>query len=177
MYKSIKSFCLSLLIVSVFSVGSAMSADVAKIGVFDVQRFMENSKAGQNVREVLNKKRNQFEQSLKEKGGSIQKLREQLELGSSVMSPQKQEEKRREYRILVNDYKEMDQRYTEEIKKAEVEETRKIFDQLDKILDKIGKEENFLLIVHKSAVLYSPDQLDITDRVIKIHDKEYGANE
>jgi len=176
MKRTIVFFLASLTIMSFVCSGIAGAADIAKIGVFDYQKFIENSKAGQNIREILNTKRSQFEEKLKEKAGEIQKIRDQLEREALVMSPEKQEEKRRDYRIQINDYKEMDERYTKEIKRSELEETKKLFEQLEGILNKIGKDENFLLIVHESAILYSPDQLDITDRVIKIHDKKFGAN-
>ncbi|MGE4518085.1 MAG: OmpH family outer membrane protein [Desulfobacteraceae bacterium] len=177
MKKTTIFFLASLVVMSFVFSGIAGAADIAKIGVFDYQKFIENSKAGQSIREILNTKRAQFEDKLKEKAGEIQKIRDQLEREALVMSPEKQEEKRRDYRIQINDYKEMDDRYTKEIKKTELEETKKLFEQLEDILKKIGKDENFLLIVHESAILYAPDQLDITDRVIKIHDKKFGAND
>ncbi|MDY0131420.1 MAG: OmpH family outer membrane protein [Desulforegulaceae bacterium] len=166
-------FLASLAILSFVFSGIGGAADIAKIGVFDYQKFMVNSKGGQNIREILNTKKTQLEGKLKEKAGEIKKLGDQLEREAFVMSPEKQGEKQREYRIQVNDYKDMDEMYAKEIKRAEREETKKIFDQVDEILKKIGKEENFLLILPQSTVLYSPDQLDITDRVIKLHDKQF----
>lgn len=177
MKRSVVFFLASFAAIFFLFSGIGAAADIAKIGVFDYQKFIENSKAGQSIREILNTKRSQFEGKLKAKADEIQKIREQLEREALVMSPEKQEEKRRDYRIQINDYKEMDERYTREIKKTELDETKKLFGQLEGILKQIGREENFLLIVHQSAVLYSPDQLDITDRVIKIHDKKFGANE
>lgn len=177
MNRNLKILIGSFFIVSMIWVSGAMAADVAKIGIFDYQRFIENSNAGQNIRKILNSKRVEFEKKLKKKGEEIQKVREQLEREAMVMSPEKQEEKRREYRIKLNDYKEMDNRYTKEIKQTELKETKKLFGELEDIINKIGKDGNFLMIVHQSAVLYSPSQLDITDKVIKIHNKKYGSND
>ena len=171
-------FFLGLLSVTFFLFsGTAGAADIAKIGVFNYQKFIENSKAGQNIREILNTKREQIETKLKAKADEIQKIGAQLEREALVMSPEKQAEKRRDYRIQINDYKEMEEIYSREIKKTELDETKKLFEQLDEIISKIGKDENFLLIVNDTALFYAPDQLEITDRVIKIHDKKFGAND
>ena len=37
---------------------------------------------------------------------------------------------------------------------------------IDKIVKEIGKKEGYLLIVNKLGVIYSPDSIDITDKVI-----------
>ena len=177
MFKKLRILTVSVLIISFCFASAAMSADVAKIGVFDYQRFMENSKAGQNLRKILNTKKDLFEGKLKEKRAELKRLREQLEREAMVMSPEKQKEKIREQRIKVNDYNELEARYTQEIKRAEFQESKKLFSQIKEILEKLGKDENYLLIVHESAVLYAPGQIDITDRVIKTHDKKFASNE
>ncbi len=176
MEKLFKTLFISFFIISFFTVSSVIAADVAKIGVFDYQRFIENSKAGQKIRKKLTDKKNEFESKLKKKAGEIEKLREQLSKEAIVMSPEKQEEKKREYRIKINDYKALENSYTKEIKTIEFQETKKLLGQLKELIDKIGKDENFLMIVHEKAVLYYPNQLDITDRIIKKHNKKFGKN-
>lgn len=177
MFNRLIKIVAALFIVSCFGISSAYSADVAKIGVFDYQRFLGNSKAGQKIRQALNTKRNEYESKLKDKREELKKIREQLEREAVVMSPEKQEEKKREYRIKVNDYNELDSRYTKDIKQTEFTESKKLFTQLKEILTKLGKDENYLMIVHETAVLYAPDQIDITDQVIKTHNNKFGTNE
>lgn len=176
MQKLIKIITITSLILSFGLTSGVMAADVAKIGVFDYQRFLQKSDAGQKIRGLLNSKKTQFETKLKQKKAEVQKLREQLEREAMVMSPEKQEEKVREHRIKINDYNALEARYTKEIKFLEFQESKKLFKQVSDILNKIGKDGNYLLIVHQNAVLYAPNQIDITDTVIKKHNKKFATN-
>ena len=43
---------------------------------------------------------------------------------------------------------------------------------IDEIVKEIGKKEGYLLIINKFGVIYSPDSIDVTDKVIgKLHKK------
>ena len=37
---------------------------------------------------------------------------------------------------------------------------------IDEIVKEIGKKEGYLLIINKFGVIYSPDSIDVTDKVI-----------
>jgi outer membrane protein len=37
---------------------------------------------------------------------------------------------------------------------------------IDEIVKEIGKKEGYLLIINKFGVMYSPDSIDVTDKVI-----------
>ena len=37
---------------------------------------------------------------------------------------------------------------------------------IDKIVSDIGKKEGYLLIINKFGVIYSPNSIDVTDKVI-----------
>jgi len=153
-----------------------MAADVAKIGVFNYQKFLANSKAGQKVRALLNIKKKQFEKKLSAKRDEIQNISKELDRESMVMSPEKQKDKMRAQRIKINDFKDMEKRFTQELKKIEYLETKKIYKEVVGIIEKLGKKANYLLIVNEKAVLYSPSQIDLTDKIIKVHNKKFSSN-
>jgi len=69
----------------------------------------------------------------------------------------------------VRDYQRLVQDSQNEVKKKEGEITGGILKELRDIVDKIGQEEGYSLILEnvEGIILYSRKDLDITDRVIK----------
>jgi outer membrane protein len=147
--------------------GESPAADVAKIGVVDIQRILENSNAGKAAQSELKKQKDQMESDLKKKGSEIEELRNRLERESMVMSKETLEEKEREVRILMNDFQSLQKRYRSELQALE----RKLMGELQKdileLVNEIGKREGYLLIVSRIGVLYSPQSIDVTDELIK----------
>jgi outer membrane protein len=52
--------------------------------------------------------------------------------------------------------------------------TKPIIDKINKILEKIGKDEEYDLIMdaRMGGVVYAKEKFDLTDRVVKILNKE-----
>ena len=65
--------------ISLLWAGSVYAADVAKIGVVDLQRLMETSDPGKSAQAKIKKQKDKMELELKQKGAEIEELRKQLE--------------------------------------------------------------------------------------------------
>jgi outer membrane protein len=159
---------LTVLAMLVFA-GSAVAADVAKIGVVDFQRLFENSDAGKQIKEQITTQGKKMESELKEKGAEIEEMRKRLEREALVMSKEMREEKERDFRIKVNDIKVLKKKYESELQELQ----QKLMGGLQKetlsIIEGIGKQEGYLIIMDKRGVLYAPVSIDVTDEVIKQH--------
>jgi len=61
----------------------------------------------------------------------------------------------------------------EEMIRAQEKEKKRIFKELSKVIEKIGSEGNYALIMEKRAggVLYWADSIDITEELIKAYDQ------
>jgi outer membrane protein len=159
-----------LLIVCFFSLlwlNSVNAADVAKIGVANLQRILETSNQGKSAQEEIKKQKDQMEQELKQKGGEIEELRKQLERESMVMSKEKREEKEREVRIKLNDFKSLQKRYRTQLQNLEKKLVNALLEEVSSLVEEIGKKEGYLLIINNAGVMYSPNSINITDKVIK----------
>lgn len=164
-----QKICITLIILILGLTFSAFGADVAKIGVFDFQRIINESSAGKMTRNEISKKGTEFQTKLKAEKEQLDEMKKAFEREALVLSPEKQAERQREFRIRVNDFKKMQDDFGKEFKGLEVKLLNKIQEQIFKIADEIGKKEGFLLILEKKAggVIYHPDQLDITEKIIK----------
>jgi len=147
--------------------GQAVAADVAKIGVVDLQRVLETSNPGKSAQAEIKKQKDAMEQELKEKGAEIEQLRIQFERESMVMSKEKREEKEREGRIKLNDFKTLQKRYRSELQDLEQRLVSELRTEVNSLVEEIGKKEGYLLIINNFSVMYAPGSIDITDQLIK----------
>ncbi len=151
----------------IFCINSLYAADVAKIGVIDLQKVLETSNAGKTIQATLKKQKEKMEADLKAKGTDIEKISKRLERESMVMSKEMREEKEREQRIKINDFKTLQKKYRTDLQKLEVQLMNQLQKDVKELVDSIGKKKGYLLIVNKYTVLYSPGSIDITDDLIK----------
>ncbi len=148
---------------------SSYGADVAKIGVVSFQKILEKSDAGKKATAEINKRGKEMEASLKKKGEEIDAIKKKLEREALVMSKEMREQKEREIRISINDFKTLKNKYMADFKEHEARLVRGIQKEVLKIVTEMGKKEGYLVIFEKreAGVLYSPDTIDISDRLIQ----------
>jgi len=157
---------------------SSYGADVAKIGIVDFQRILKTSSAGKKATDEINKQGKKIEADLKKKGEEIEATKNNFEREALVMSKEMREEKEREIRINVNDFKILQKRYVAEFKEHEKRLVGRIQEEMLTIIDEMGKQEGFLLILEKreAGVMYSPNTIDITDRLIQKYNSNFARN-
>jgi len=149
------------------SVGAAESN---RIGIVDFQRLLENSEAGKKAQTEIKGQHERMVASLKTKEGEIEELRKRLEREALVMDKGMREEKEREYRIKVGDLKDLQQKYNGEIQMVEARVIGRIQEEVLRLVEKMGKQDGYLLILEKrnAGVMYAPNTIDITDKLIPL---------
>jgi len=108
-----------------------------------------------------------METDLKQKGAEIEEIRQRLEREAMVMSKDAREEKEREARIKLNDFKTLQKRYRTELQNLEKKLISQIQDEVTTLVNAIGKKEGYLLILSNIGILYAPNTIDITDKLIQ----------
>ncbi|HSQ85529.1 MAG TPA: OmpH family outer membrane protein [Desulfobacterales bacterium] len=159
-------------------VASSFGADVAKIGVVNFQTILEKSDAGKMAMAEINKHGKELEANLKKKGKEIEEAKNKLEREALVMSKEMRDEKEREIRINTNDLKILQNKYTADLRQLEAKLVRNIQKEVLEIIAEIGKKEGYLVIFEKreAGVMYSPDTIDITDRLIQKYNSIFSKN-
>jgi len=153
------------------------AADVAKIGVVDFQKVLTTSSAGKKAQVKKKKKGKKMEAELKEKGAVIEKQRESFERESLVMSKEMRDQKVRELRIMVNDFKTLQKRYSQEFKRYESGNVKSIYQEIRLIVEELAKKEGYLLVIERrdGGLLYFPKSIDLTDKVIQAYNAKVAA--
>jgi len=151
---------------------SLFSADqTVKFGSIDVQKVLNDSDSGKKAKadlEVLIKSK---QATIDEKGKIIEKLKSDIEKQASVLSAEARKAKEDELEKVLREYQRLVQDSQAEIKKKEGEHTDTILKDIREIIDKIGEEEGYTLIIERGMVLYSNKGIDITDSIIKKYDE------
>ncbi len=170
-------FFMTVIMAVIGIAGSAHAADIAKIGIIDAQRILETSSAGKAAQAQIKEKSVRMAEELKKRGGEVEQIRTQLEREAMVMSQEKREDARREFRIKLNDFKGLEKRYRGELKQLEQRLVGRIQSDIISLTQEIGKQGGYLLIINKPAVLYSPTSIDITDQVIQKYNAKYAKGQ
>lgn len=158
------------LIVSMALMEKGSSADDGiKIAYVDLKVILNESDAGKKAKAELESLIKTKQAAIDEKGKSIEKLKGEFEKQASVLSPEAKKSKEEEIERLLRDYQRLVQDSQGELKKREDKYTESIIREIRDIIDKIGKEEGYSLILEnvEGIILYSKKDLDITEKVIK----------
>ena len=149
------------------SANAAFAANVAKIGTVDLQKIFASSSAGKAAQAKLKQEKDKMELELKRKGAEIEELGKRLERESMVMSKEMRDEKEREHRIKINDFKNLQKKFRGELQVIERQLMNELKQDIDKVVNQIGKADGYLLIINIIGVLYSPNSIDVTDKLIQ----------
>jgi len=151
----------------------ALGEDSIKVGLIDIQRCLDESKEGQKVLELLKKKKEVLQRQLDTKQRELLELRKELEKQAMMLSMDAQDDKRRAIERKTRELDYFFKDLNEEMMRAQEKEKKRMLNELGKVIEKIGSEENFTLIIEKRAggVLYRADSIDITEKVIRAYEK------
>jgi outer membrane protein len=156
-----------------FFQSSQAASQPAKVGVMDLDKFQKTSKAFQTTAAAMKKKFEELQKKLDDERAAVTKLEEDFKKQSMMLSLDAQEGKQRELEKKRRYYKYLYEDSTQEMKDTEMEAIKKIMKELEKIVEKIGEQEGFTVILEKRTLglVYYNKAVDVTDRVVEAYDK------
>jgi outer membrane protein len=162
----------SLVIVLLMLTGtSALAAEVitVRIGYVDLVKALNESESGKKAKTDLEFLIKTKQTTIDEKGKAIEKTKADLEKQTSVLSPDARKAKEEEMERLLRDYQRLVADSQNEVKKKESEITGDILKDLRAIVQKIGEEEGYTLILESAEgqILYAKKEADLTEIVLK----------
>jgi outer membrane protein len=147
-------------------------AQSVKIGTIDLQRILKESKRSQKEHEAFNKKKDALNKEVNKKEEEIRVLKESIEkkLTSGMLNEQARRDLEKEYQQKVRDYEYFKRDTGIEAQRLYQEMYLRVLKGVNTVVNKLGEEGNYTLVVDLAAIAYAPDGLDITDQVIKAFD-------
>lgn len=151
----------------------AFAADI-KIGYVDFNKVQVESKAGKNAVKTIETMFNDKQAQLDKRQKELEKLMDELDKQAPMLSADVKKQKEDK---LQKDYKDL-QRFKadseEELNKKKTDIAQTMLQEVSGIIKKYGNEEGYTLILERTVVLYAPDAVDITEKIIKAYDATKG---
>jgi len=153
--------------------GSVLAADL-KMAYVDIQRAVNESNAGKDAKKLITKDVEKFQRLIADKQKELQTMKESLEKQALMLTPDARANKEKEYQNKLREFQRWGEDTQNEINQKRMEMERKISIGLLKVIQKVGADEGYTLILEKNEniVLFVSKTIDITDRVIKAYDAQ-----
>jgi len=136
------------------------------IAVLNMQKAVAASEAGKAAQEMVKSKVEELQKKLQDEEGKITALKQEMEKKNSVWSDTVKEEKTIELQKLVRDLRTKRDDANLEIKMLREQQLGPILEQMETVVKEVAQKKGYVLIMPKSAVLYSADQIDITEEIV-----------
>ena len=144
----------------------------SRVGFIDVQKAVISTKEWKKQFETFKKDFAKEKKKIKARENRIKKMLQDLTKQGFVLDPElkkKKEEKFRKEKVAFERYV---QDKNAEFGNNEKEMTQKILEKMMKIIQKIGKEKKYTMILEQKAVLYHDTGNDLTTLATKTYDRK-----
>lgn len=155
------------------------AAAPTKIGVIDVRRLVSNSEAGKKALAELEALRDSKSANLEALSAELEQLQTQLTEGRLSLSQERLNELNRELEDKSTAYRRQVQDAERELQAAQARSLGAIEQEVLPLIQQIGAEQSFAVIlsITDGGVVYAPDQVNITDEVVRRYNQLKAAGE
>lgn len=150
----------------------APAGAAAKIGIVDMQRILRESKAATAARNSLLKDMEGKRKQIEAKAKTVQTLEQEIAKLPPTTPQEQQRQKADQLKHEVRELTNLRQDIEMEIKNKDQEMARKIFGEVMQIIRNYARTERFNLIMERSTIVMAEENLDITERILKIYDSQ-----
>jgi len=150
------------LILCLFLLPAAFSADM-KIGYINMRRAFYEYKKTKDFQKELEEKDTLAKEEFEKKAENFRKMRDEIDM----LSDKAKEKKQAELREKAKELDEYRKTKGEELIRWRDEKIREINKDLMDATGGFAKKNNYDIVLDKMAFVYSPEEYDITDKVLK----------
>jgi len=169
----LKKSCLAIVVLIIVGgwSGSSLAADL-KIGYVDIQKAVNESQAGKEAKKSIAKELEKYHRQFLDKQKELQTMKESLEKQAPMLNPETRTAKEKELQNKIREFQRWQEDIQNEVNQKTKEMERQISLGLQKVIQKLGADEGYSLIIDKNEVivLFASKAIDLTDKVIKLHD-------
>jgi outer membrane protein len=154
------------------AIASPSTADI-RIAYVDMQKALTDSKRGQSAQQEYEKEVRGAQIELDKKKAEFERLQNDFAKRRDSLSPEARVERGEELLSLEKDLKRSFEDSQGALRRKNAALVGKLVDEIREVVDVVGKEQGFTLILEKGgqSVLYADTSIDITNDVISAFDK------
>jgi outer membrane protein len=167
-----KILAISLLLMMIFST-HAMASQL-KIGYANLQRALNESEAGKRAKTTLKAEAEKYRKLITTKEEKLLKLKTEIDKKLSVWNQETKEKKVKGFQTNLKEFQKTTRKYDTELKNKKAQTEAGIINELREIVKAIAKKKNYTFILESSAgaILHAPENVNITDELIKQYNKK-----
>ncbi len=161
MKRTIISLVAFLIICSFCSISHAKEL---KIGCVNFLQVFNEYKKTKDYDDALNKKTDEKEKQLKDKGAELEKMQSRL----SVLKEKEKEKEQLKFDQAEKEFQQLRRQSLLDLRKERDEKMKEIIDDIEKTIKDYAQKNNFDLILRGDTVLYGNKNIDITNDILKL---------
>lgn len=153
---------------------SSASAEELKVGFVDLQRALNEVEEGAAAKAKLKREFDKKQAELDGKQNELKALKEDLDARGLMMTAEAKQEKLAELQKKLMEVQQLYMSLQQDLSKKEAAVTSGIFAKMGTLLETMGRDQAYTMIVEKSAVLYAKGHIDLTNELIRRYNQAYG---
>ena len=159
-------------VVLVVSLMALPAFAAVKIGIIDIQKVLREAKAAKSVHDAFLKDVNAKKADIAERQKKISQMDNELKNAGKKLSAAERKERKEKLDKEIKELNRHSSDFNEELKKKNVELTRKLIGEIRDVAKTLANDENYTVILEKgaAAVVASDDAADVTDKIIRLYD-------
>jgi len=152
---------------------SAATAEEPKIGFIDVQKAISSTREWKKGFAVFKTAFKKQKAVIVQKENKIKKMLEDLNKQSFILDPKLKKKKEDQFRKEKTAFERYVEDQNKDFAQKEKEMTRKFLKRIIEVIQKIGKERKYTMIMEKKSILYHSPGHDLTDQAVRVYDRTY----
>lgn len=148
-----------------------------RIAVVDLQRALVETDQGRRAKNQLKSLFQKRQEELDARQEALKRMRDEIEKQKNTLDRASLQRRMEEYQKQFVELQQNFLEYQQELAQREAELTKQILVNLQDVIRQIGRQENYTAIFEQSGVVWSPQHLDLTDRVVQIYNRQYPVRD
>jgi outer membrane protein len=149
-------------------------AQTPGIAVIDPQKVVQNSEMGKKALAEIKTLKDKKQAEIDQRQNSIQSMRDKLEKQRDILSTEARDKLQSDIQKAQTDLRRFSEDSEAEIQKELGKAIKGIEDKVLPIIQKMGEERGYQVIIQKDQLVYFSAKNDITDEVIKLFNAAVG---
>jgi outer membrane protein len=143
-------------------------AQTTTIAVIDPQKVVQESEMGKKALAEIKTLKDKKQQEIDQRQASIQAMRDKLDKQKDILSADARDKLQSDIQKSITDLRRLSEDSEAEIQRQLQSAIKNIEDKVLPIIQKMGEERGYSVIIQKDQLVYFSAKNDITDEVIKL---------
>lgn len=148
-----------------------------RVAVVDIQRAALETEQGRRAKNQLKGLFQKRQEELDGRQQALKRLRDDIERQKNSLDRATLERRMQDYQKQFVDFQQNALDYQNELSQREAELTKQIYVNLQSVIRQIGQQENLTAVFDQQGIVWSPQHLDLTDRVVQAYNQQYPARD